>query len=92
MTFQAKVTDKHEKEIKKKNWVSKKDIELKPNPQPNLIPTSLPIEEDLYNISPHLPYAKVKKVHTPCLILYSFILLIWSRFTSFDKVVITFLL
>ncbi|AES79021.1 hypothetical protein MtrunA17_Chr7g0234391 [Medicago truncatula] len=62
----AKVTDKHEKEIKKKNWVSKMDIELKPNPQPNLIPTSLPIEEDLYNISPHLPYAKVKKRRGLC--------------------------
>jgi len=65
MTFQAKMSDKHEKEIKKKNWVRKMDIEPSPNPQPNLKPTSNPIEEDLYNISPHLPYGKVKKVHTP---------------------------
>jgi len=65
MTLQAKVSDKHEKEIKKKNWISKMDIEPRPNPQSNLILTSNPIEEDLYNISPHLHYAKVKKVHTP---------------------------
>jgi hypothetical protein len=53
--FQAKVHDQHEKETKKKNWVNNMDI----------VPTSEPIEEDLYNISPHIPYAKVKKVHIP---------------------------
>ncbi|XP_045797051.1 uncharacterized protein LOC123891256 [Trifolium pratense] len=49
----AKVRDQNEKETKKKNWVNNMDIVI--------VPTSEPIEEDLYNISPHIPYAKVKK-------------------------------
>lgn len=60
--FQAKMRDEHEKETKKKNLVNNIHIEQ------NLtaLPTSKPIDDDdLYNISPHLRYAKVKKVHTP---------------------------
>ncbi|WJX76079.1 hypothetical protein P8452_59538 [Trifolium repens] len=52
----AKIHDQHEKKTKKKNWVNNMDI----------VPTSEPIEEDLYNISPHIPYAKVKKRRGLC--------------------------
>ncbi|CAL5191899.1 unnamed protein product [Lathyrus oleraceus] len=60
----AKMRDEHEKETKKKNLVNNVHIEQ------NLtaLPTSKPIDDDddLYNISPHLRYAKVKKRRRLC--------------------------
>lgn len=77
--------DEHEKETKKKNLVNNIHIEQ------NLtaLPTSKPTDDDddLYNISPHLRYAKVKKVHTPFTfsplkqifsLIFYYLLLIWS--------------
>lgn len=54
--------DQHEKETKMKNLVNNIQFEQSLTP----LPTSKPIDDDddLYNISPHLRYAKVKKVPT----------------------------
>lgn len=50
--------DHHERETKKKNWVSDMDSE-----PPKLTPK--PVDEDLYMISPEFHLAKVKKVQPP---------------------------
>ncbi|XP_061351856.1 uncharacterized protein LOC133296807 isoform X2 [Gastrolobium bilobum] len=61
----AKVRDQHEKETKKKNWVSDMDID---SPSPIALPRSTPkpVDEDLYQISPGLLYAKAKKKRRLC--------------------------
>lgn len=67
LTFQKKVFDQQERETKLKNWISD-DVDNSPPSSPPLRrPTSKPVDEDLYKISPGLLYAKAKKVqpHTP---------------------------
>lgn len=62
LTFQANVVDQHEKETKLKNWISDDVDSESPSPTPLPRPTSKPVDEDLYKISPGLVYAKAKKV------------------------------
>ncbi|KAL2336755.1 hypothetical protein Fmac_011201 [Flemingia macrophylla] len=61
----AEVLDQHEKETKLKNWISDVDSEhASPTSLPR--PTSKPVDEDLYKISPGLLYAKAKKKRGLC--------------------------
>jgi len=86
------VLDQHEKETKLKNWISDVDSEP-PITTPLPRPTSKPVDEDLYKISPGLLYAKAKKVqpHTPFAFLSEFFLgLSFQLFASFDKVLSTY--
>ncbi|CAJ1778382.1 unnamed protein product [Sphenostylis stenocarpa] len=67
----TRMLDQHEKETKLKNWMSDVDSEP-PSPTPLPRPTSKPVDEDLYKISPGLLYAKAKK-HFLTLFLSHFI-------------------
>ncbi|KAL5165539.1 hypothetical protein HKD37_18G050654 [Glycine soja] len=62
----AKVVDQHEKETKLKNWISDDVDSEPPSPTPLPRPTSKPVDEDLYKISPGLLYAKAKKKRGLC--------------------------